>query len=531
MKRLTLIPAIRKKGKVYSIDKDGIDHDAIIKSKALGFKATDNERGFLDPSGKWLDREEALDYLEKSKPELYETLKAEDITELRSHDLEKDARTETATEANLKDVKDVVACVVDYATFICVAEALSKVMKKVYFFSFTSEEFYSIGDLCKATGLKNVERVNDIFDPKILNTIDLFIFPDIGYEGLQKYLRSIGKAVWGSMGVDEIEIMRDEFLTLLKKVGLPTVPYVPIKGVLNLRKHLEKVTDKFVKINIYRGNMETWHHIDIEHSQPELNRLETEFGGLEDTAEFVVQDCIDTVVETGYDGWNIDGQFPSLCSQGYEKKNELYLAALVEYKNVPDEIKEINEAMAHLLKKHSYRNFWATEIRVKGNKNYFIDPTPRMPGMSGEQFMMMCDNIPEVIWKGANGILVEPQFNAKVIAAATIYCTDYIDDKHWMVLDIPEKLRPFVKLWHYCFHNGKFHWPPKDNNELGLVLGAGNSIEEAIEHLKKNIELLKGEPVEFKLHGFKEIIKDIVEAEKHGIYFNDQKIPDINDLV
>ena len=204
---------------------------------------------------------------------------------------------------------------------------------------------------------------------------------------------------------------------------------------------------------------------------------------------------------------------------------------MVEYKNVPDEIKEINESFAPLLKKHSYRNFWATEIRCKGDKSFFIDPTPRMPGMSGEQFMMMCDNIAEVIWKGANGIMVEPEFNAKVIAAATIYHTDYIDDKHWMVLDIPEKLRPYTKLWHYCFHNGKFHWPPKDNNELGLVLGAGNSIKEAIEHLKKNIELLKDEPVQFKLHSFRDILQDIVEAEKHGIYFNGQKIPDISDIV
>ena len=525
MKRLTLIPAIRKKSKVYT---GGDDHDSIIKANSLGLKATNNERGFLTPDDKFLDREKALGYLEKAKPELFETLQAEGINELRSHDLEKDERVK---DEKLKDVKDVVACVVDYGTFICVAEALAKVVKKVYFYSFTAEEFYSIGDLCKGSGLKNVERVNDVFIPEILDTIDLFVFPDIGYEGLQKHLKSIGKAVWGSMGVDEIETMRDEFLTLLKKLGLPVIHSVPIKGVKNLRKHLSTVKDKYVKVNEFRKNMETWHHIDIEHSNAELNRLETEFGGMEDTVDFIVQDCIDTIVETGYDGWNIDGQFPSVCSQGYEKKNELYLAALVEYKDVSDEISQINEAFEPLLKKYAYRNFWATEIRVKGDKSFFIDPTPRMPGMSGEQFMMTCENIADVIWQGANGVMVEPKFNTKVLAAATIYHTDYIDDKHWMVLDIPEKLRPYVKLWHYCFHNGKFHWPPKDNNEVGLVLGAGNSIKEAIEHLKKNIELLKDEPVQFKLHGFKEILKDIVEAEKHGIYFNDQPIPDISDLV
>jgi|GEM_PF-2040616 hypothetical protein len=521
-----ILPAIKFKDQIHKGSFED-HHSDILAANKIGKKQPHKE-GFVI-GGRFYSRKYASDYMKSKGYNVPDELHSEDMRKAINDPQQ--GKTEKETKVKLKDVKDVVACVIDYGTFICVADTLSKTMKKVYCYNFTAEEFYSIADLCKATGLKNVVRTNDIFSPEILDTIDLFIFPDIGYEGLQKHFKTLGKAVWGSMGVDAIEILRDEFLELIKKLGLPVINSVPIKGVLNLREHLSKVKNKHVKVNIYRKNMETWHHIDIEHSQSELNRMETEFGGLEDIVEFIVQDHIDTDVETGYDGWSIDGIFPVFCSQGYEKKNELYLAALVEYKNVPDEIKEINDAIAPLLKKYGYRNFWATEIRVKGNKNHFIDPTPRMPGMSGEQFMMTCENIAEVIWKGANGIMVEPKFNAKVVAAATIYYTDYIDDKHWMVLDIPEKVRPYFKGWHYCFHNGKFHWPPKDNCELGLILGAGDNIREAIEHLKKNIELLKDEPVKFKLHGFKEILKDIVEAEKHGIYFNDQKIPDISDII
>lgn len=517
-----ILPAVRFKDMMYE-GKYEDHHSDILRDNKIGKKQPHEEGFSID--GEFYGRQESSEYMKSRGYDVTDELHSDDM-----RDAMKKGKKEEI-EVKLKDVKDVIACVIDYGTFICVADTLSKTMKKVYSYNFTAEEFYCIGDLCKATGLKNVDRTNDIFSPEILDTIDLFIFPDIGYEGLQKHLKSIGKAVWGSMGVDAIEILRDEFLELLKKLGLPVINSVPIKGVKNLREHLGKVKNKHIKVNIYRKNMETWHHIDIEHSQSELNRLDTEFGGLEDIVDFIVQDDIDTKVETGYDGWSIDGQWPMYCSQGYERKNQLYLAALVEYEKVPDEIKEINEAIAPLLKKYHYRNFWATEIRCKGDKNHFIDPTPRMPGMSGEQFMMTCENIAEVMWKGANGIMVGPKFNAKVVAAATIYCTDYIDDKHWMVLDIPEKVRPYAKLWHYCFHNGKFHWPPKDNNELGLVLGAGDSIREAIEHLKKNIELLKDEPVKFELHGFKNILEDIIEAEKHGIYFNGQEIPDISDLV
>ena len=85
-KRLTLIPAIRKAGKVYP-GKPGGSHDDIIKARQLGLKAKDNEHGFLTPEDKFLTREQGMDWLEKHKPALYEKLEAKQITELRSHDL------------------------------------------------------------------------------------------------------------------------------------------------------------------------------------------------------------------------------------------------------------------------------------------------------------------------------------------------------------------------------------------------------------------------------------------------------------
>ncbi len=86
---LTLRPAVKKGEKIYSLNKDKTTHDDIIRAKSLGLKATDNERGFIDPSGKWLDRTQAMDYLSKSKPALFKTLENEGIKELRSEDLQK----------------------------------------------------------------------------------------------------------------------------------------------------------------------------------------------------------------------------------------------------------------------------------------------------------------------------------------------------------------------------------------------------------------------------------------------------------
>lgn len=433
-------------------------------------------------------------------------------------------------EFSIGNVKDVTACVVDYGTFICLAEKLGETYKKVYYHTPTAKEFYSVEDLVKADGLSNVERVFDIFDPEFLDKVDLFIFPDIGYGGLQKHLKSLGKAVWGSMGADALEVIRTEFLKVLKELKLPVIHTEVVKGLTNLREHLEGVENKWIKVDNYRGNMETWHHIDMEHSSQELDRLAMEFGGLQDVVTFIVQDYIKTDIETGYDGWCIDGQFPNQSFQGYEKKDELYLSSLVTNEELSENIKLINEAMAPILKEYSYRNFYATEIRIKDNVPYFIDPTLRMPGMSGEQLMENCENLAEVVWYGAHGVLIEPKFRYKFAASAMMhYKTKDVDG--WSVLKVPEKIQQWVKLVHHAQLEDVCHFPPKGNDELGVILGLGDSIEEAVKMVVKNVEAMKPEPIFCELDGYNELIDDIKEAKKYGIHFTDQKIPDLSTIL
>lgn len=427
-----------------------------------------------------------------------------------------------------KSVQEATVCVVDYGSFICLAEKLAESFKKTYYYTPTSQEYYSITDLVKADGLENVERVHDIFEPEFLDSVDLFVFPDIGYGGLQQHLRSIGKPVWGSMGADKLEILRTQFLKTLKELDLPVIHTEEIRGLSELREHLETVENKWIKVNKYRGNMETWHHVDIEHSRQYLDKLATEFGGLQETITFVVQDFIATDVETGYDGWCVDGEFPEESYQGYEKKDELYLGSLLSKDELPKEVRLINEALSPLLKKFGYRNFFATEIRVKDGIPYFIDPTMRMPGQTGEQMLETCSNIAEVIWHGAHGELIKPIFKYKFAAEASMHYTAGGD---WRVIKIPDEIRQWVKPFHYCKLDDLYHFPPKSNDELGVVLGLGNTIKEAVSALMEHIEKLDDEPIKCRVSGFLDLLSSIKDAKKHGIHFTSQKIPDLTELV
>ena len=219
------------------------------------------------------------------------------------------------------------------------------------YYSPCENEFVDIKKCVFGDGLENVERCDDFLRPEILDEIDLFIFPDIGFEGLQAHLKSIGKAVWGSFDATDLEIYRTEFLDWIKEIGLPAAKSVKLKGLTVLEEHLKTVKDKWVKINRYRAQKETWKHRDIKHSQGDLDELAVMFGNLKEEIWFVVQDAIPSDIEIGYDGWSVDGQYPESSFAGDEGKNEIYLGSLRKYELLPKQVREINEAIADTLRK------------------------------------------------------------------------------------------------------------------------------------------------------------------------------------
>lgn len=413
----------------------------------------------------------------------------------------------------MKTIDQVTACVCDYGSFIGLAEAMAKKCKRaLYVNPSEQQEFRDIKDSCIGDGLENVELVADPFSPEIIREVDLFCFPDLWTGGVQRYLREQGKAVWGSMGASELELYRTRFLKTLKQVGLEVPPYTTIKGLTNLRAYLMENENCWVKVNKYRANMETFHHIDYAHSQAELCRLECEFGGLCEQVVFVVQAPIEGVQEIGYDGLSVDGQFPKESFQGYEAKNEAYLGSLLSYARLPEPVRVVNEAFSPVLREYGYRNFFATEIRG----DYFTDPTMRQAGQTMEHQYRTCTNLPEVIWSGANGDLVEPEFSAKFAAEATLH---YKGCDGWKVLRVEPEAREHCTFYHYAECDGALHFPPAKTDEVGVVCGDGDSVEDAIEDLKRNFELLEGEPVEICLDKFAELIEQIQAAEKEGMKF------------
>jgi len=791
----------------------------------------------------------------------------------------------------MKPVEDIVACVADYGTLgICLAEKLAETCRKVYFSSPCQSEYQSIDECVKGDGIPGVERLDEPLTPETVNEVDLWLFPDIGFAGLQRYLRDIGKAVWGSFDATELELYRTDFLKVTKELGLPIIPYVRIQGVTALSDHLKTVKNKWVKVNRYRcfdneteiltesgwrlfedlrptdkvatmnvetrkleyripqahtrnwfdgkmtriksrrmdalvtpdhclwsksgltmkqwkyrpvfelrarggqttipqsfihegeeistftiqnanedfrhkdrpmnsphthaaddwleflgwfvsegslslagpnrnkyriqiaqsrhvhpqkhrailkcltalgytiqtegeggfslynkslffelantcyekkpclhcgkqrcshtkrvpeylrhltprqiriflesyrlgdgtidretaryftssggladdiqeliflsgstasirkrparenvfikgrrvkrtapsfviselqkrniklypsnfsdqnycgyvydvsvaphhsifvrrnglafwsGNcqQETFYHEDYPHSISTLDRLAVKFGGLKEYVIFVVQDAMPDAQEIGYDGLTVEGWYPKKSFQGYEKKNQAYSGSCLEWDELPEEVRIVNETIAPLLREYGYRNFIATEIRKTADTFYFIDPTLRMPGQTGEQLLETCKNLAEVIWHGANGEPVEPEYVAKFACELTLHHKGHVDDE-WYALNVPDSVKRWVKLYHYCRADSLYHFPPNTCDEPGVVVGIGDTIKEAIDHVKETLEALKSEPVDADISAFADLLKEISTAEEGGMRFTEQAIPE-----
>lgn len=424
----------------------------------------------------------------------------------------------------MKETKDVVACVVDFSMFMPVAVRLAEQFKKVYYHTPTEKGFQEIGDFVFGDGIDNIYRVDDYEDPQIFDEIDLFVFPYILYSGKQLLYEKLGKAVWGARKADGLEMFKGRFYDMLERIDLPVPPHEEIVGMTNLRLYLKENKDVFVKISRFRGTMDTWHHVDYQKSQSYLDLLTCKLGPFQDKMLFYVVHKIDTPIEGGIDTYCIDGQWPKDAVLGYEKKNECYLAVVKPLDQMAPEFSLVNDAISPELAKYNYRQFFSTEVRVKGDVSYFIDPTCRTASPAGEEMLDLFGNIGDIMWHGAHGELVQPEITARFAGEAYMHWTAGEDE--WKCVTVPEGLPAQVKLYGCAYMDGAYYWPPEDEEVIGCIVSTENTPQKVIDAIKETSEALEESSVRVDTASFVDLLKEIESAEEQGIEFTNKEMPE-----
>jgi len=453
---------------------------------------------------------------------------------MKKDEEEKEEEKEEEEKSNMGGVTEgelrtKTVCVVDNGLFISFARKIASGFKKVYYYTPYQSAFVQSRQLVIGSGFDEIER---ILDPQSReDEVDLWVFLDLYQSDWQERLRSQGKRVWGAGFGEEMELHRWEFKEWLKKQGMDVQPMEHIFGFEKLRNHLKKVENKYVKTSFTRGDFETFRHETYALSEPRLDDLEHHLGIVKDDYEFIVEDEIPDAVEVGYDGFTVRGQFPKLGMMAYEVKDCGMIGCVKTYDELAEPVKKVNAGLVAAFRADNYCGFFCSEIRyTKDKKAYFIDPCCRLGTPSNELLQELFDNWPQVLWDGAGGVCTTPRKKFEFGCMAVIHSEFAVENTQ--SISYPKEIDEYVKLRFHVRRNGKDYVAPQTIGlpDLGVVVGVGNSLLEAINLCKKRAAMIKGFGIEVSLGSIDKALDTIREGEKMGVKFTDKPLPTLGEL-
>lgn len=427
----------------------------------------------------------------------------------------------------MKAISDVIACVVDHGLFLPLAIELTKHYKRVLYQNAASVDGFPTLNKCiigdGIDGLDIIRLPEDHWDYK--DEIDLYVFPDLYHGGEQLELASQGKAVWGSRHGDRMEVYRGRFLDALMEAGLDVADHEVITGISKLRDFLRTRVDEYVKISTFRGTMETFHWRDWEHDEDWLDHMAVKLGPAKELLNFYVFHAIETDIEIGLDTYCVDGKFPTHMVVGYEYKDKGYFGAVMPQDEVPKQLKEASIAFQKELLSESYRNFISIEVRIKGDKFYFIDPTRRMPCPAGGSQLKFYSNLGEIIFCGAQGVMAEPEMRA-VYACECVMTAKGVKDG-WTCIEFPEALKDSVICGSSCEIDGRTCWPPDDSHgeEVGWLVHTGSTPKSTIQGMLDKAALLP-DGVTAATESLAQLLKEVETGHEAGVPFTADPLPE-----
>jgi hypothetical protein len=425
--------------------------------------------------------------------------------------------------------------VCDHGCYTAFAERLAEEGEVLYFAPFSDRSFPKHGPAMVGSGMKGVERVSSFWTAlRELNMDeDTVVFPDVGFWDLACDLRAQGFHVWAAGLGEKLEVQRWRAKETMRELGLPVGKCALVTGMKALREYLSENDDVFVKISGFRGLAETFPSESLAIAEPRLVELELELGGAAEVFPFIVEHKVDAVVEAGYDGYCVNGKFPSTCLTGVEIKDKGYLGAVRDYDKLADPVRVVNDKLAPFLEEAGYAQFFSTEIRVtEDDTPYLIDLTTRCPAPPSALYWAMIENIWEIVEGGARGICVDPVWRSKYGALAIII-SDFATER-WCPVTVTEEARPWVKWRNYCEIEGQGYIIPQDGikmSEIGDCLGIGDTVEEAIKNCQENAKGVGGFCVTVYDKAITDALGEIQKAEDAGIEFTDDALPEQKDLI
>lgn len=366
------------------------------------------------------------------------------------------------------------------------------------------------------TGLdyKGLEKSMYFFDD--IEDADVLVNFDVRQQDLFAFLREQfpKKSVFGSGHACKLEDDRELLKKMIEKMGLPAQKYKCIKGIENLREHLKSNKNKYVKLNIFRGDMESFYSSEYESVELKLDQIEGVFGPHKNEYEFIIEDCIDTDVEIGADLFFNGEDFLKPYLYGYEWRKNLYIGKVTDKLCLA--LEETMNKFKPLLKKLDYRSATSWEEKIVSQKeHYILDFCARLASPFTAGYPEWIENWPELVESVGRKGDVKPEFKSKYFGAFTLKSMEALDV--YVKVNIKDESK--VKMLMAC-GNKKGNYAVKGDEEIAIVIADGNSVDDVLRKLHKNADAVDADGLDKDPMKSIDAIKDIIEeGRKVGVEF------------
>lgn len=417
----------------------------------------------------------------------------------------------------IDSLKDKTILVWDFGAFAYVAERLAKSYGKVLYYCPYDESFPQYNKFVIGKGLENVQKVESFWP--YFNEIDIWYFSDLYQGQFQQWLKSNGKLVFGSGMGSEMELYRDNMKRLQKDLGLELNDYEVIEGLDNLREYLKTNDDKYIKSNLLRGSMETWHHENYKLSAPVLDELQHSFGIFKNAQVFIVETPIKNAIEYGYDGFCVLGEYPEKTMFGIEVKDSGYACIFTDYSKLPLPIKEVNDKLSDIFKNYDYSGWYSSEVRsFTKDKGILTDMTCRNAEPPTSLAVEMLEDYPMYVWEVANGRV--PKVKSKYKYGVQIIMKSDWAKEEPQAIYFPSQYKDYIKIKNLVIQDSIHYFIPQIGTtmeEIGAVIGMGATLDEAIKQAKQIAKEVKGFLLKINGDALDEAQKEIDKLKTIGI--------------
>ncbi len=412
------------------------------------------------------------------------------------------------------------ALVIDFGLCIEHSRSLLNFYDEVYYYVPWQDAFPRYLNALIGSGFEDegLIRILNMYD--YIDKVDTIVVFDTFLGDFVENLRTKGYNVFGAGKEEKFENDRWYARKMQEKLGLPTQETVLISGLDNLKKYLKQNERKVVKLNTFRGSLETFIHLDYKSSEPLLSYLEQELSVVKNDIKFVVEELL-TGIEPGSDLYIVNGQLPNKFLWGFEVKGAGYCGKVVNIDEHPQELHRVVKSFVSVMPEA--KTFYSTEVIIneEDGKTYLIDNCIRVPMPCPSACeMVIFKNWGEIIYNGAQGKLVNPQIDENIKYVASVSLETSWVKNNFVEIYFPQEYREFIKFRKVLKKKDRIYALPDPNLfSVCAAVGYGKTLEEAIEMCKKIADEVKGYQLEHNYTGFEKIYKEIEEAQKFNLKF------------